>query len=194
MRLLLGLSLIIGFLTGCMPRLASYGDAPRGGEPIWSAKSESSVERERLLAYIRKRNPWIKPNAANQIADGILRWSGQMSLDARLVAALVATESSFNPKAKSRVGAMGLGQLMPATAKDLGVSDAYDINENLRGTAKYLAWLLRNWETHPQGRDYALASYNWGIGHMKRQAAAGQTLTTAQQNYIRRILTHYQSL
>lgn len=190
--LLLFVSLLI--LTGCMPRLASYGEAPPG-EPVFDpAPGAANLERERLLTYIKKRNPWIQADAADRIADGILRWSGQLSLDARLIAALIATESSFNPKATSRVGAMGLGQLMPATAKDLGVADAYDIEQNLRGTARYLDWLLRNWQTHPQGREYALASYNWGIGHMKRQAAAGESLTSAQQNYVRKILTHYENL
>ncbi len=181
-------------LTGCMPRLASYGDAPPGDPEVRPAPSAATLERERLLTYIKRRNPWIQPDAADRIADGILRWSGQLSLDARLVAALIATESSFNPKAKSKVGAMGLGQLMPGTAKDLGVADAYDIEQNLKGTTSYLDWLLRNWQTHPQGRDYALASYNWGIGTMKRQAAAGEQLTSAQQNYVRKILTHYENL
>ncbi len=188
------LSLILLVLTGCMPRLASYGDAPPGDEGAAEAPAEPNLERDRLLAYIKKRNPWIAPDAADRIADGILRWSGQYRLDARLVAALVATESSFNPKATSKVGAMGLGQLMPGTAKDLGVADAYDIEQNLKGTTNYLSWLLRNWETHPQGREYALASYNWGIGHMKRQAAAGESLTSAQLNYVRKILTHYENL
>lgn len=192
----LPLTLLLLVVTGCMPRLAYYGDAPPGESHVERPRpsSEASLERDRLLSYIRKRNPWIQPDAAERIADGILRWSGQYQLDPRLMAALIATESSFNPKATSRVGAMGLGQLMPDTAKDLGVTDAYDIEQNLRGTANYLAWLLRNWETHPQGRDYALASYNWGIGHMKRQVAAGESLTSAQQTYIRKILTHYQNL
>lgn len=196
MRLLIGLSLILLTLTGCMPRLASYGEAPPGAEahdPSFFG-SASNLERDRLLAYIKHRNPWIEPAAAQRIADGILRWSPRHGVDARLVAALVATESSFNPKATSRVGAMGLGQLMPGTAKDLGVSDPYDIEQNLKGTTSYLSWLLRTWKDHPQGREYALASYNWGPGHMKRQVAAGGTLTPAQQTYVQRILGHYEKL
>lgn len=194
-----GLPLLVAlFLTGCMPRLAAYedgeSDAPsRGAAPSWASPGES-LDRARLLSYIKSRNPWVQPEAADRIADGILRWSAQTEVDPRLMAALIATESSFNPQARSKVGAMGLGQLMPATAKDLGVSDAYDIDQNLKGTASYLAWLMRNWQTHPQGRDYALASYNWGIGTMKRQAAEGAALTSAQAGYVRRILTHYQQL
>ncbi len=194
MRRLLGLSLITLTLTACMPRLASYEADPPGYRASDPAPSAENLERERLYSYIRGRNPWIEADAANRIADGILRWSGQLSLDARLVAALIATESSFNPKAKSKVGAMGLGQLMPGTAKDLGVADAYDIDQNLKGTANYLSWLLRNWQAHPQGRAYALASYNWGIGTMKRQAAAGESLTSAQEGYVRKILVHYEKL
>lgn len=186
-------------MAGCMPRLAVYEEterpAPRpAGEASSGSPTFASLDRPRLLAYIKARNPWIKPAAADRIADGILRWSAQLEVDPRLMTALIATESSFNPQARSKVGAMGLGQLMPATAKDLGVSDAYDIDQNLKGTASYLAWLLRNWQAHPQGRDYALASYNWGIGTMKRQVAAGNALTSAQTGYVQRILTHYQQL
>lgn len=196
MRRLLGICVIVLTMTGCVPRLASYGEAPPGARTAEGASEPSApnLERDRLLAYIKIRNPWIDPASASRIADSLLRWSGQHGVDARLVAALVATESSFNPKATSRVGAMGLGQLMPGTAKDLGVSDPYDIEQNLKGTTNYLSWLLRNWKEHPQGREYALASYNWGIGHMKRQAAAGGTLTSAQQSYVQRILGHYAKL
>lgn len=190
--------LLAMILAGCMPRLAVYEDsepaAPRQAAEAFAAPSFASLERSRLLGFIKARNPWIKPDAADRIADGILRWSAQLEVDPRLMTALIATESSFNPQARSKVGAMGLGQLMPATAKDLGVTDAYDIDENLQGTARYLAWLLRNWQTHPQGRDYALASYNWGIGTMKRQVAAGNSLTSAQSGYVQRILTQYQQL
>lgn len=81
-------------------------------------------------------------------------------IDPAVFDALVAKESSYDPRARSRSGAMGLTQLMPATAQSLGVSDPYDPVQNLNGGAQYLADKIRQY-----GRlDYALAAYNAGSG------------------------------
>jgi soluble lytic murein transglycosylase-like protein len=60
-----------------------------------------------------------------------------------LVAAIIQVESDWNPYAVSRSGAVGLMQLMPATAIRFGVRDRFDIEENIRGGVAYLAWLVR---------------------------------------------------
>src|SRR3546814_5212618 len=74
-----------------------------------------------------------------------------------LIDALIMQESRYNPSALSPKGAFGLGQLMPATARQLGV-DRYDLMQNLTGTAMYLAQQLDEF-----GRvDFALAAYNAG--------------------------------
>lgn len=72
---------------------------------------------------------------------------------------LIEQESRWNPKARSPVGAMGLGQLMPGTARELGVKDPHDPVENLRGSAQYFSQQLNRF-----GGDagMALAAYNWG--------------------------------
>lgn len=96
---------------------------------------------------------------------------------------LVNAESSWNPKAKSRSGAMGLVQLMPGTAKGLGVSNPYDPIQSLTGGAKYLGQQLKSF-----GGDYskALAAYNAGPGNVQRYGGIPPFQET--QNYVKKIL------
>lgn len=85
-------------------------------------------------------------------------------IDPLLLASLVYAESNFDPKAVSSCGAQGLTQLMPATARELGVTNSFDPQQNLNGGAKYIATQLRNF-----GRvDLALAAYNAGPGAIAR--------------------------
>ena len=87
--------------------------------------------------------------------------SKQYGVDEAVVRAIIHAESSFNPRAVSRVGAQGLMQLMPATAKRFGVADAFDAAQNIRGGVKYLAWLLKRFDGNVK---LAAAGYNAGEG------------------------------
>jgi soluble lytic murein transglycosylase-like protein len=86
-------------------------------------------------------------------------------VDPRLVAAVARRESAFNPNATSRVGAAGIMQLMPATAKYLGVSDLYDARQNVYAGARYLRTLL---DTFDGDLDLTLAAYNAGPGAVQK--------------------------
>ena len=89
----------------------------------------------------------------------------QHGVDEAIVRAIIHAESAFNPNALSRVGAQGLMQLMPATAKRFGVSDAFNASQNIQGGVKYLAWLLKRFNGD---LTLAAAGYNAGEGAVDR--------------------------
>ena len=90
-------------------------------------------------------------------------------LDWRLITALIVQESGFNEYAESPAGAKGLMQLMPKTAKELGVTDPFEAHESIAGATRYLRSLydLYPESSHPNRIRIALASYNGGRGHIK---------------------------
>jgi soluble lytic murein transglycosylase-like protein len=108
-------------------------------------------------------------------------------LDPELVLAVVAVESAFQPTAVSRKGAQGLMQLMPATARSLGVRDAFDPAANLDGGARYLSALIAHY-----GGDLrrALAAYNAGAGAVARHKGVPPYKETRQ--YVKKVLGRYE--
>ena len=101
--------------------------------------------------------------------------------------ALIVQESRYNPMAISPKGAFGLGQLMPATANELGV-DRYSLQGNLRGAARYLGRQLREF-----GRvDLALAAYNAGPGRVR--ALRGVPKIAETRNYVRNVLANWAAI
>lgn len=111
------------------------------------------------------------------------------NLDPTLLAALIKQESNFNPYAVSHCGAMGLGQLMPETARGLGVVDPFNASQNLEGAAKYLRQML---DTFGGNTTKALAAYNAGPGAVRKYGGVPPYRET--QNYVRAINSHRQTV
>lgn len=108
-------------------------------------------------------------------------------VDESLLKAMAKAESGFDPNATSKSGAMGIMQLMPATAKGLGVTDAYDPEQNIMGGAKYIASLLDKYDGNVS---YALAAYNAGSGNVDKYGGIPPFEET--QNYVTKILGYLQ--
>ena len=98
-------------------------------------------------------------------ADEVKYIASKYHVDPALVRAVIHAESAFNPKALSRKGAQGLMQLMPATARDLGVKNAFNAGENIEGGVKYLAELLNLFDGDTE---LAAAAYNAGPSAVKK--------------------------
>jgi tetratricopeptide (TPR) repeat protein len=141
-----------------VPKLAGLnGGAPSA--PAWVTTKESYTQLARYY------NPRLQRDVAEKIAEALLGYSYQFNVDPRLVVALVVIESGFQPQVTSRAGALGLGQLMPETARALGV-DPQDPVQNLYGTIRYLRGNLDRF-----GYDnvhLALAAYNAGRAAVER--------------------------
>jgi len=125
-----------------------------------------------LLAYaaaLRAFDPALDGPQAVKLATRVVVEADAAHLDARLIVALVAVESAWEPRAISPAGARGLGQLMPATAAGLGV-DPDDAEANLHGTVVHLAALVARYARWPAPEAYvrAIAAYTAGAGAVDR--------------------------
>ena len=109
--------------------------------------------------------------------------AGRVGLSAHLVHAVVKTESAYRKSARSRAGAVGLMQLMPATAKRFGVTNRKDPVQSLRGGTVYLAWLLRRYRGNLQ---LALAGYNAGEGAVDKYNGIPPYRET--RNYVAKVM------
>jgi soluble lytic murein transglycosylase-like protein len=148
----------------------------------------------RYASAVQYFNPRLSSDEAQRLAQSIIYYSVNHGLDPRLIMAVIAVESNFNVNAVSRVGAMGLGQLMPGTAGDLGVADPYHPDENLKGATRLMRSHLNrvgagnSTAIQPPSWDQirlALACYNAGAGAVKKYKGVPPYRET--QNYIKKI-------
>lgn len=121
------------------------------------------------------------------LAEIITDAAKQYGVDPNLVAAMAFKESRFNPTAVSRIGAEGVMQLKPKTARYLGVKDSFDARQNVFGGAKYLRKMLDRFDGNI---DLALAGYNAGP---ERVAKEGPNATAEATEYVATVKRYYEA-
>lgn len=123
--------------------------------------------------WIRDPDIDLRAGRLGRILEPLRRFAEQYGFDWRLIAAQAYQESRLDPAARSRSGAIGLMQLLPATAKDMGFEDVTGIEDNLHAGIRYMAWLRDTYFSDPATpeavrTDFALAAYNAGPGRVRR--------------------------
>lgn len=163
---------------------------PNGG---WIAVLEADVERiEPEIPQPRPQTPVVRGDPTSGESDAleraITRFSAEAGLPPGLVRAVVWAESDFQQGAISPKGAIGLMQLMPETAAELGV-DPRDSEQNLQGGTAYLRQMLDRFDGDPEQLLKALAAYNAGPGQVARHGGIPPFPETAA--YVRRVVRRY---
>ena len=143
-----------------------------------------------IFDYIKKNNPKLKDGEIEWLYNKIDKYSKKYEIDPYLIVVVMEKESSFNHGTVSKAGALGLMQLMPSTAKELGVNPKR-AEENIEGGIRYLRQQLDKYNGKYRIH-YALASYNAGSGAVKKYG--GIPPYTETQNYVRKIVEKYNKL
>jgi soluble lytic murein transglycosylase-like protein len=147
----------------------------------------SNVPTDQRFVPITKDNKRISPKVSGRYDELIRRIARQHQVPPALVKAVIASESNFNASARSPKGAQGLMQLMPATARELGVRDSYVAEQNIQGGTAYLSQLI----TRYGDWTHALAAYNAGPTAVEEYGGIPPFPET--QAYVRRVLKYYRA-
>lgn len=157
---------------------------------IYNNESLSNLSMSQALQNLEPENETSSINSTyaskSQLISMINQVAQKHGVDEKLVQALIKQESGFNPNAKSKVGAIGLMQLMPSTAKAMGVKNPYNAAQNVEGGVKYLKSMLNKYNDNII---LALAAYNAGPGAVDKYSGVPPYKET--ENYVKNILANY---
>jgi hypothetical protein len=148
--------------------------------PAATGQSEPSRSNEQSpLSFIEKSERLFHPI--------ILQAANRYQVDPAIVKAIIMAESSYNPKAVSKKGAKGLMQLMPKTAREMGVEDIFNPEHNINGGVRYYKKLLKKFKGDTK---LALAAYNAGMKTVREHK--GVPPYKATRHYIKKVFEYYQ--
>jgi hypothetical protein len=164
----------------------TLGDSVRldmpGGSVTIAADELAAIEPEDVFGDSAQRDPDVPYSAQIQNA------ARAYGLDPGLISSVIAVESNFNSRAVSRKSALGLMQLLPETAAQMAVPNAFDPDQNIKGGTRYLRQLL---DRYKQNLNLALAAYNAGPARVDFYHGVPPIAET--RSYINRVITRLQS-
>ncbi len=176
------LAMVVALATPCVVQAQIYTWRDSGGNLVLSDHPKDSTQR----TYAVGTTGDIRTTRASQRSTSydslIAEHATQHGIRTDLVRAVIQAESAFNPTARSVKGAMGLMQLMPATAVAYGVTNAFDPAENIRAGVAYLRGLL---DRYSQNEELALAAYNAGPTAVEKYGSVPPYRET--RNYVSKI-------
>ncbi|WP_035288799.1 lytic transglycosylase domain-containing protein [Clostridium sp. KNHs214] len=162
------------------------------GSSILSKDMQNTVSQIRNEISSEMRNEIKGGNSSDKINKAIKNAAAKYGVEESFIRAVIMQESSFDPLSKSSAGAMGLMQLMPGTAASLGVTNAYDIDQNVDGGTKYLKGLL---ESFGNCKEMALAAYNAGPNGVRRRGVTSPgeiyKLPRETRGYVDKVMKYY---
>jgi soluble lytic murein transglycosylase len=178
--------MVAGLVLLLLPALAGaqelYTYTDSGGVVVFTDRHATNGKKVHVSSYNREKRESFKPPY-----DTIIRTSSERhGVDYSLINAVIKVESNFNEQAVSHRGAMGLMQLMPATARQLGVYNPYDPRENVDGGVRYLRHLIDRFDGDLK---LALAAYNAGPAAVERYGTVPPITET--KNYVKKVFSLY---
>ena len=165
--------------------LINVQSAP-GTEPAKTPSSKIHHSQPIILANADISITPVRKTKSDRFNRIINRAADRYKVDSALIKAVIMMESAYNPKAVSKQGAKGLMQLMPRTARALGVKNAFNPTHNINGGVKYLRQLLDTFDDNIQ---LALAAYNAGSSKVKRHGGIPPIKATRQ--YVKKVFAYY---
>jgi soluble lytic murein transglycosylase-like protein len=149
-----------------------------------SYKSLSNIS---YFNFIKRNSYKLEDEKINKYILYIEKYSKEYNVNPKIILSLIARESNFRENVVSSSGAIGLGQLMPETAKDMNVNDPYNPEENIKGTVKYISWLLKR---NNGDLFKSLAGYNMGPGAVERTSK----IPSSVEKYVNDILKNMETI
>lgn len=175
-----GVVSVSGIVRADVFEMASDGNLIEISRPAWQPEASPALEQGNISGL----QPQAAPTASqNVVRQHIQLAAARYNISSSLVDAVAWQESRYNPRARSTAGAIGVMQLMPGTARQLGVRNPHDVQQNVIGGAAYLREQL---ERFGNNVPLALAAYNAGPGAVMKYGGIPPYRET--QNYVRQIM------